>query len=187
MAISGRGAARVVAWATVGVLGLSSFVAIAEARQGMARESRPAAAAQPLTGSRVTRPMRPMRPWAAPGQRKDGANKQGARRGARGPVMGFAGRAVHGEGVVQTRDGFQTWAFQRGTASVVTPTSITVHSPDGFDQTYVVTSATKVRADGKQASMTAIHTGDRVVVVAVKNGATYTARFVATRPAAKRG
>lgn len=81
-------------------------------------------------------------------------------------------RAVHGQFVTKNNNasgGFVTHDVIRGTATAVSPTSITVKASDNTTQTYVVNSSTKVRqrSNGKAAASTigAVHTGDDVAVV----------------------
>lgn len=87
-------------------------------------------------------------------------------------------RALHGE---VTLGGKQPRVvdFQRGTVDRVSGTSITVKSTDGFTASYVVTNDTKVRKDGDAAKIGDIRSGDKVRVVARKEGSTDTARLIA--------
>ena len=72
----------------------------------------------------------------------------------------------HGELSLQTRQGDRTVDLQRGVVSAVSPTSISVTSPDKFAGTYTVDSSTKVRTRSGLVSISAVHTGDQVFVVA---------------------
>ena len=66
---------------------------------------------------------------------------------------------------------------QRGTASKVSDTSITVKSEDGFTQTYAITSDTGVGAT--RDGVSGIKNGADVVVVAEQKGGKATALHVA--------
>src|ERR1700761_4238623 len=78
-------------------------------------------------------------------------------------------RVEHGELTVRAGKGTQVLDVQRGQVTAVSSTSLTVRSKDGFSATYVVGSSSKVRAAGKSASISAVHTGNRVGVVAVRS------------------
>jgi hypothetical protein len=88
-------------------------------------------------------------------------------------------RVEHGELTVRTRSGPQVVDVQRGQVTAVSSTSLTVRSKDGFSATYVVGSSSKVRAAKKQATISAVRTGDRVGVVAVRSGSVVTVRRLA--------
>lgn len=79
---------------------------------------------------------------------------------------GLLNRIEHGELTVRTRQGDRTVDLQRGVVSAVSPTSISVTSPDKFAGTYTVDSSTKVRTSSGLMSISAVHTGDQVFVVA---------------------
>jgi hypothetical protein len=86
-------------------------------------------------------------------------------------------RALHGEVTVggkQTR----VIEFQRGTVEKVSATSITVKSRDDFIGTYVVADDTRVRQAGEPGIISDIKAGDKVRVVAVKDGDTSTAKRI---------
>jgi hypothetical protein len=93
------------------------------------------------------------------------------RAGGMGMHMGMGRRALlnrieHGELTLRTRNGDRTVDLQRGTVSAVSPTSISVTSADKFPGTYTVDSATKVRTRSGLVSISAVHVGDQVFVVA---------------------
>ena len=72
----------------------------------------------------------------------------------------------HGELTLDTRKGERTVDLQRGVATAVSPTSITVTSQDKFQATYTVDSSTKVRTTSGLVGISAVHQGDQVFVVA---------------------
>lgn len=82
----------------------------------------------------------------------------------------LGGKGIHGEFVVKDPDGegYRTMAFQRGEATAVSATSITVRSEDGFSRTYAVGDDTLVNAGDE--GVADISTGDRVHVMAVLEG-----------------
>jgi hypothetical protein len=99
--------------------------------------------------------------------------------GGPGPGPGFLGEPVHGEMVIKKSDGsFLTVTNQRGDVTAVSSDSITLHSEDGYDQTYAVDSDTKVIKDGKQAAIGDISQGDTVGVMGEKSGDQYTAKAI---------
>jgi hypothetical protein len=89
-------------------------------------------------------------------------------------------RALHGEVTLGAKKQ-RVVDFQRGTVSSVSASSITVLSTDGFSATYGVDAKTKVRHAKEKAAIGDVKTGDKVRVVALKNGSTLTATKVADR------
>jgi hypothetical protein len=117
----------------------------------------------------------------APGQPP--LNAKPGRRGGRGhhggPLgklfglggFGFGrGGGLHGEVTMRKPDGngFQTWAFQTGEVTAVSPSSITVKSEDGFSRTYSVDENTVV-GSGRDGIGT-VKTGDTVRVAGAIEG-----------------
>jgi hypothetical protein len=73
---------------------------------------------------------------------------------------------VHGEATVRARGGgFATYAWQRGSVSTASATSVTVRSADGMSWTWAVNSDTKVRKNGAKSTGSALTSGDTVFVV----------------------
>lgn len=96
----------------------------------------------------------------------------------RGHLLGGMGGALHGSFVVPDGSGgYRTLVMQRGAATKVSDTSITVHSEDGFEQTYTVTADTGVGADRQGVS--GIAKGADVVVMGEKKGSDVTALHIA--------
>ena len=91
-----------------------------------------------------------------------GTGRHGLGMGRRGLLK----HLEHGELTLQTKKGDRTVDLQRGVVSAVSPTSISVTSPDKFAGTYAVDASTKVRTHGGLVSISAVHTGDQVFVVA---------------------
>jgi hypothetical protein len=89
-------------------------------------------------------------------------------------------RALHGEVTLGGKKA-KVVDFQRGTVKAVSDTSITVVSKDDFSATYVVDAKTKVRQAKEKAAIGDVKTGDKVRVVASKDGSTLTAKRIADR------
>jgi hypothetical protein len=71
---------------------------------------------------------------------------------------------VHGEFTTSTPSGYKTVEVQAGKVAAVSPTSITVTSPDGYTHTYAVTSSTLV--DAQRGGISSVAKGDQVQIVA---------------------
>ncbi len=80
-------------------------------------------------------------------------------------------RALHGE-VTLAGEEHRVVVFQRGPVDKVSDTSLTVKSEDGYTATYVVSEDTVVRKNGDKVTIGDLKTGDRVLVVANKEGST---------------
>lgn len=114
-----------------------------------------------------------------------GAAKKAAGKGKRAGKLGkLQGRLLHGEFTVEGKGGTPTnVAEQRGTVDVVSSTSITLTSKDGFKHSYVVDSSTRVRVDGKKGAITGVKPGQDATVLAKVSGDTDTAELVVQRAA----
>lgn len=86
---------------------------------------------------------------------------------------------------MRTENGDQLVDVQRGTVTAVNGQSITVKSEDGFISTYAIEPETKVRKDRQSATIDQVATNDRVIVFAVKNGGTATAKRIGVAGPAK--
>ncbi len=95
-----------------------------------------------------------------------------------GHLLGGPRGAVHGEFVVPDGSGgYRTMLTQRGTATKVSDSSITVRSEDGFTATYAITDATRVGAT--RDGVGSIKNGADVAVMAERKGNAATALAVA--------
>jgi hypothetical protein len=94
--------------------------------------------------------------------------------GPRVQRLGVLRRALHGE-VTLAGEQHRVVVFQRGPIEKVSDTSLTVKSADGYTATYVVNADTKVRRSGDKATVAELKAGDKVLVVANKEGTTLTA------------
>jgi hypothetical protein len=84
-------------------------------------------------------------------------------------------RAIHGEFVVRTADGYRTVDVQRGRVTAVSGSSLTVRSDDGFTGSYSVTGDTVVHHGKEKVDISTVKVGDKVRVVARVDGGTHTA------------
>lgn len=91
------------------------------------------------------------------------------------------GRALHGQATVGGAKKQRVIDFQRGTVTTVGDGKLTVKSVDGFTATYTADAKTRVRKDKEKSAFADIRTGDRVRVIAVKDGSTLTLRSVGDR------
>lgn len=95
----------------------------------------------------------------------------------RGHLLGMGG-PLHGSFVVPDGSGgYRTLVMQRGAATKVSDTSITVRSEDGFEQTYAITADTAVGAD--RQGVAGIAKGAAVAVMGEQKGSGVTALHVA--------
>jgi hypothetical protein len=94
--------------------------------------------------------------------------KKGAKRHAARAYL--RKNTLHGEIVVQGKDGPRTIVVQRGTVTATDGTSLSVKSTDGFTQTWTKAEKVTVRGD--------LRTGAEVGVAGRKDGDVTTARLV---------
>ena len=151
---------RIAAWSIAGVVAIGGAAGVAYA----ATPSDPALA-EPVTAALQTM-MVDNAPAASPENARD------ARRG----LHRFGARGLHGEFVVQTKEGAtKTVAVQRGEITAVDADSVTVKSTDGFEQTWALTENTRVRKNGETADAAALAVGDWVGAIGEKSDETLSA------------
>ena len=91
----------------------------------------------------------------------------------RGPLR----RAVHGDLVVRTKDGFENVTVDRGKVTAASASSITIQRPDGVSVTKAVTADTKFRGIDSAAQLAhdkgalVVSKGDAAVLIAQRTGA----------------
>jgi hypothetical protein len=91
----------------------------------------------------------------------------------------WAARGVHGEATVRQKDGtFRVSTWQRGQITGVGGASVTVRSADGVSWTWTTTGKTRIRKNGDKAAVNALASGDRIVVIGERSGATRTATVI---------
>ena len=99
--------------------------------------------------------------------------------GRGGPAGGLAG-ALHGQFVVPDGNGgYVTREVQTGNVTVVSATSITVVSTDGYSRTYTVDSSTAV--DNGADAISDVATGHTANVIATVSGGNATANQITDR------
>jgi hypothetical protein len=103
---------------------------------------------------------------------------------------------LHGEGIVQTKNGPVRVAMQNGTATAATETSLTVRSADGYTKTWTLAKNVKVFDKRQSLQPDALQAGTEVAVggpITVNGGTatpaatprtTYTAQIVLVQSAA---
>jgi hypothetical protein len=107
----------------------------------------------------------------------------GHRRRAR--RRGLVRRVVHGTVVLHTREGFQTATINRGSVDSVSGATLTM--TDGtrtasYDtQTLTIPASATVRNDRRAASLSALHAGERVLVLQLPTRTIVVAREAKTR------
>ena len=90
---------------------------------------------------------------------------------------GLMARALHGE-VTLAGKKHRVVVFQRGPVDKISDSSLTVKSEDGFTASYALTPDTKVRKKKDDLALSDLKVGDRVRVVATKDGSTVTANRI---------
>jgi hypothetical protein len=90
---------------------------------------------------------------------------------------------LHGDVVVQTKDGTKTVAVQRGEVTEISESSITVKSSDGYTATWSFASDLHVVRHSSTVKPEEIKAGTMVGIVGAKEGEKFVARLiVAPRP-----
>jgi hypothetical protein len=84
---------------------------------------------------------------------------------------------LHGEAVVQTKNGVQTIEVQRGQVTAVTGTSVTVKSTDGFTETWTFGDKFTVVQHRAKVPASTIKSGAQIGIAGTKSGDTTTARL----------
>jgi hypothetical protein len=88
-------------------------------------------------------------------------------------------RGVHGEATVTRKNGKVIQGeWQRGQVTGISGTALTVKSKDGTTWTWTVSGSTPVKRNGKKIAESALKTGDKVLVVGMKNGSANNAKRV---------
>jgi hypothetical protein len=120
-------------------------------------------------------------PAASPSAGPDGDRMgRGPRRHAARVLL--HGNTLHGEAVVQTKDGTKTVLVQRGTITAITDTTVSLKSSDGFTLTW--TFGDKLRVVDRRTTVqpNALKAGDEIGVAGVKEGDKAIARLMVKKP-----
>jgi hypothetical protein len=130
-----------------------------------------------VPGEQITDPTSPS---AAP---KDRGNKGDGKRleawARRHPAKVFLARNVlHGEAVVQTKEGNITVAVQRGEVTAISADSITVKSADGVTWTWKFDPKLRVVENRATIQPSAVKTGAKVALAGPKTGDQLMARLI---------
>jgi hypothetical protein len=88
---------------------------------------------------------------------------------------------LHGEVVVEGKDGVRTIVVQRGEVTAADDKGFTVKSTDGFEQSWSFGDPVRVVQNREKAEPAAVRTGVRVAVGGVRDGASTAARLVVIR------
>jgi hypothetical protein len=88
-----------------------------------------------------------------------------------GKHRGLLAGALHGEVTLAGKE-HRVVVFQRGPVEKVSGTELTVKSADGFSATYLIGAETKVRKNREAITPGDLHAGDRIYVVAARDGST---------------
>jgi hypothetical protein len=115
-------------------------------------------------------------PDAAP-DRKTDLDRKNARERRKARVLLRKG-VLHGEVVVQTKEGTKTVAVQRGEVTAVNDTSITVKSADGYSATWSFATDLHVVRHSTTVQPEEIEAGTQVGVAGAKDGENFVARLI---------
>jgi hypothetical protein len=94
------------------------------------------------------------------------------------PRIKLRKNVLHGETVVQTKDGVKTVAFQRGTVTAISTTSVTVKSTDGFTQTWTIGDKLDVVQHRKTVQASEVKAGAEIGIAGPKENGALTARLI---------
>jgi hypothetical protein len=120
-------------------------------------------------------------PSAQPKQKDK--DKDRSRWEGRRPQKVLLGRNVlHGEAVVQTKEGNVTVVVQRGEVTAISSTSVTVKSSDGFTMTWSFHSELRVIERRSTIQPTEIKAGAQIALAGPKSGDKPQARLVVVNP-----
>ncbi|MEV6301502.1 hypothetical protein AB0M02_18980 [Actinoplanes sp. NPDC051861] len=107
---------------------------------------------------------------------KDDAKKDGPR--PRAIRKQLRKNTLHGEIVVETREGVRTVVVQRGTVTAVTETGLTLKSTDGFELTWTYGDPLRIVKNREKVERDALKTGAEIGVGGLREGTATTARLI---------
>jgi hypothetical protein len=116
-------------------------------------------------------------PSAAPGKGNADQRGEGWRKRHQARVL-LRKNTLHGEVVVQTKDGTKTVAVQRGTVTAIDDKSMTVKSTDGFTLTWTFGPELKVVEKRTTIQASDVKVGAELGVAGTKDGDQGVARLV---------
>ncbi|GAA1788198.1 hypothetical protein GCM10009682_07850 [Luedemannella flava] len=124
----------------------------------------------------------PATPTASPDGVKDKGGRDKGDVADRGHIMrlrlAFGKKALHGEVVVETKNGPKTLVAQRGEITAVTATTLTVKSADGYTSTWTFAEKYHFFQHRRLIAATELKVGMKIGVAGYKNGDTPMARAV---------
>jgi hypothetical protein len=162
---------KLIGWTTAGLAGAGLFAGVASAATNTANTANTANTVN--TANTAT----PALTAANTGLSNTGLSSKALTRAEHKLARG----AARGEVVFDTKKGVTTVDFQRGTISDASSSAITVTDKTGTAQTWVISSATKVRERG--VSSPQLTDDENAVVVGVKSDGRLDARLVFIVPA----
>jgi hypothetical protein len=109
----------------------------------------------------------------------DGPRRRGLRHGM------LRKNTLHGEVVVQTKDGTKTIDVQRGTVTAIDDKTVTVKSADGFTLTWTLGTPLHVVEHRTTVQASAVKVGTEIGVAGTKDGGTTTAHVIIIPNASK--
>jgi len=147
--------------AAAGVLGVGLYVAV----PAFADDPSPSASPKPTASEHPKHP-------------RKGEWRRGKQRPLRHDLR-RAARGVHGEATVRRRDGsFHVTTWQRGQITGVSGATVTVRSADGVAWTWTTGGDTRVHKNGEKSKVSALASGDQVIVRGERAGTARTAAFL---------
>jgi len=117
----------------------------------------------------------PLAAAGAPGGPGGGPKGHGKPDGA---ASGVLDQVTHGEFTLDAAAGGRTVEVQRGQLLAVTPSTVTVRSPDGFTASYRVEPGVTMTKNGQSATVSELATGDQSLVVAARDATGLAAQTV---------
>ncbi|MDQ7911461.1 hypothetical protein RB614_43950 [Phytohabitans sp. ZYX-F-186] len=117
-------------------------------------------------------------PAASPSDSPSAAPDRKDRRERRKARVLLRKNVLHGEAVVQTKDGTKTVAVQRGEVTQIDDDSITVKSTDGYTATWTFASDLHVVRHSTTVQPEEIEAGTKVGVAGAKDGDGFVARLI---------
>jgi hypothetical protein len=97
-------------------------------------------------------------------------------------VLHLLARGLHGQLTYQTPKGFATVAFERGTVTAASGTTLTVTAADGTSWTWHLVSGTVIRRGGRRVTAAALARGQRVLAVGPVASGQDDARLIVVAP-----
>lgn len=117
-------------------------------------------------------------PAATPSQSPSAAPDRQERRERRKARVMLRKNVLHGEVVVQTKEGTRTVAVQRGEVTEISDSSVTVKSTDGYTATWKYAADLRVVRHSATVKPEEITAGTKVGIAGAKEGDGYVARLI---------